>query len=62
MMNGIILAARLLFVLFAIVLLTGAVLVSFNYAEMNGTNALTVVLSAAAAVGVISSWNPRTKQ
>lgn len=58
-MNAIIVTARIIFIVFAAILLLGSVLVSFNYAEMNGSNSLTVVLSAAAAVGVISSWQLR---
>jgi ABC-type anion transport system duplicated permease subunit len=58
-MNGIITAARVLFIAMAAVLLIAAGYVVANRSEVNGSQALTVVLSAAAAIGAIASWNPR---
>jgi NADH:ubiquinone oxidoreductase subunit 6 (subunit J) len=57
-MDRIILIARIFFICIAIMLVAAAAYVLIHRDALNGANALTVLLSAGAAVGAISSWNP----
>jgi uncharacterized membrane-anchored protein YjiN (DUF445 family) len=57
-MNRVILYARILFIVVAVLLLIATVFVVLHLQEMNGGQALTVVLSAGAAIGAIASWQP----
>lgn len=55
-MKKIVHLARLTFIAITFVILAAAIVCIFDKDRINGPNALTIVLSAAAAVGVIASW------
>jgi hypothetical protein len=57
-MIKVILYARILFIAVAVLLLIASVFVVLHMADMNGGQALTVLLSAGAAIGAIASWQP----
>jgi hypothetical protein len=60
-MNHVIFTARVLFIGVALLLILAAGYVIVRREDVSGPNALTVLLSAAAAIGAIAQWQLKEK-